>query len=127
MDYAVVIPARYDAVRLPGKPLADIGGRPMIQWVHEAAAAGGAAEVIVATDDERIVEACARFGARAEMTATAHASGTTELRRWCGGSDGRMNGWSSTYRAMSPCCRRRWYRKWRACWPTTATLGWRHW
>ena len=79
MDYAVVIPARYDAVRLPGKPLADIGGRPMIQWVHEAAAAGGAAEVIVATDDERIVEACARFGARAEMTATAHASGTDRI------------------------------------------------
>ena len=66
MDYAVVIPARYDAVRLSGKPLADIGGRPMIQWVHEAAAGSGAAEVIVATDDERVVEACARFGARAE-------------------------------------------------------------
>ena len=79
MDYAVVIPARYDAVRLPGKPLADIGGRPMIQWVHEAAAGGGAAEVIVATDDERIVEACARFGARAEMTAMAHASGTDRI------------------------------------------------
>ena len=51
MDFAVIIPARYGATRLPGKPLADVCGRPMIRWVYEAAAAGGAAEVIVATDD----------------------------------------------------------------------------
>ena len=79
MDFAVVIPARYAATRLPGKPLAEIGGRPMIQWVHEAAVAGAAAEVIVATDDERIVSACARFGAQAEMTAVSHASGTDRV------------------------------------------------
>ena len=79
MDFAVVIPARYGATRLPGKPLADICGRPMIQWVYEAAAAGGAAEVIVATDDARIAEACGRFGARAEMTGSAHASGTDRI------------------------------------------------
>lgn len=79
MDFAVVIPARYGATRLPGKPLADVCGRPMIQWVYEAAAAGGAAEVIVATDDTRIAEACGRFGARAEMTDSAHASGTDRI------------------------------------------------
>ena len=79
MDFAVVIPARYGAARLPGKPLADICGRPMIQWVYEAAAAGGAAEVIVATDDERIADACDRFGARAEMTGSTHASGTDRI------------------------------------------------
>ena len=79
MDFTVVIPARYAAARLPGKPLAEIGGRPMIQWVHEAAVAGKAAEVIVATDDERIVSACARFGARAELTAAAHLSGTDRI------------------------------------------------
>lgn len=79
MDFTVVIPARYGATRLPGKPLAEIGGRPMIQWVHEAAVAGGAADVIVATDDERIAAACARFGARTEMTAAAHASGTDRI------------------------------------------------
>lgn len=79
MDFAVVIPARYRATRLPGKPLADVCGRPMIQWVYEAAAAGGATEVIVATDDVRIAKACGRFGARAEMTDSAHASGTDRI------------------------------------------------
>ena len=79
MDFAVVIPARYGATRLPGKPLADVCGRPMSQWVYDAAAAGGAAEVIVATDDTRIAEACGRFGARAEITDSAHASGTDRI------------------------------------------------
>lgn len=79
MDFAVVIPARYASARLPGKPLADVGGRPMIRWVWELAAAGGAAEVIVATDDRRIADACARFGARAEMTDGGHASGTDRI------------------------------------------------
>ena len=79
MDFAVIIPARYGATRLPGKPLADVCGRPMIRWVYEAAAAGGAAEVIVATDDARIAEACGGFGARVEMTDGAHASGTDRI------------------------------------------------
>jgi 3-deoxy-manno-octulosonate cytidylyltransferase (CMP-KDO synthetase) len=52
--FHVVIPARYASTRLPGKPLADIGGRPMIQRVVERAAASGAEEIWVATDDERI-------------------------------------------------------------------------
>lgn len=79
MDFTVVVPARYAATRLPGKPLADIGGRPMIQWVCEAAAGSGAADVVVATDDERIRTACARFGVAAEMTSGTHASGTDRI------------------------------------------------
>lgn len=59
MDFTVIIPARYAATRLPGKPLADLGGRPLLQWVHERALASGAVRVAVATDDARI-EAAAR-------------------------------------------------------------------
>lgn len=77
--FRVVIPARYASTRLPGKPLADIGGRPMIQWVHERVAASGAAEVIVAVDDERVAECCAGFGAVVQMTSAAHATGTDRL------------------------------------------------
>ena len=78
-DFRVVIPARYASSRLPGKPLADIGGRPMIAWVHERAAASGAAEVVVATDDERVAEAARAHGARVEMTGQRHQSGTDRV------------------------------------------------
>lgn len=78
-DFIAVIPARYASSRLPGKPLADIGGRPMIEWVHERAAASGARTVVVATDDERIAEACRRFGAAVELTRPDHASGTDRV------------------------------------------------
>lgn len=78
-SFTVVIPARFGSSRLPGKPLADIGGRPMIAWVHERAASSGAAEVIVATDDPRIAAACEAFGARVELTSAAHASGTDRI------------------------------------------------
>jgi 3-deoxy-manno-octulosonate cytidylyltransferase (CMP-KDO synthetase) len=74
-----VIPARYDSVRLPGKPLADICGRPMIVWVYEAARRSSATEVIVATDDERIAAACRAVRARVELTATHYASGTDRI------------------------------------------------
>ena len=53
--FHVVVPARFAATRLPGKPLAQIHGRPLIQWVWERACASGVASVIVATDDERIL------------------------------------------------------------------------
>ena len=92
-EFTVVVPARYASTRLPGKPLADIGGRPMIAWVHEQAARSGAAEVVVATDDERIAAACEAFGAHAEMTGAEHASGTdriAELARRLGWDDGRI-------------------------------------
>lgn len=77
--FIVVIPARYASTRLPGKPLKDIAGKPMIQWVYEQASHSGATEVIVATDDDRIAAACAGFGARAELTAAEHASGTDRI------------------------------------------------
>jgi 3-deoxy-manno-octulosonate cytidylyltransferase (CMP-KDO synthetase) len=77
--FIVVIPARYGSTRLPGKPLKDIAGKPMIEWVHAQASQSGASEVIVATDDERIVAACRAFGARAELTSTSHPSGTDRI------------------------------------------------
>ncbi len=77
--FHVVIPARYAAARLPGKPLLKIGGRPLIQWVWERAQACGAASVIIATDDERIAKAARAFGAECAMTRASHASGTDRV------------------------------------------------
>lgn len=77
--FHVVIPARYAAARLPGKPLIVIGGRPLVQWVWERARASGAVAVIVATDDERIRDAALGFGADCAMTSPAHASGTDRV------------------------------------------------
>jgi 3-deoxy-manno-octulosonate cytidylyltransferase (CMP-KDO synthetase) len=72
-----IIPARYSATRLPGKPLADICGKPLIQYVYEQAKKSGLLEdVIVATDDERILEAVEEFGGKAVMTSPSHPSGT---------------------------------------------------
>jgi 3-deoxy-manno-octulosonate cytidylyltransferase (CMP-KDO synthetase) len=79
LPFRVVIPARYASVRLPGKPLVDICGRPMLFWVHQIAVNSGATEVIVATDDERIVEAVGAFGGRVRMTSLTHASGTDRI------------------------------------------------
>lgn len=77
--YKVVIPARYASTRLPGKPLREILGKPMLQHVYEAAMSCSAAETIVATDDERIEKAATAFGSRVCMTSTEHASGTDRL------------------------------------------------
>jgi 3-deoxy-manno-octulosonate cytidylyltransferase (CMP-KDO synthetase) len=77
--FHVVIPARFAAARLPGKPLLDIGGRPLIQWVWECARASGAASVIVATDDARIRKVASGFGADCAMTGHDHASGTDRI------------------------------------------------
>jgi 3-deoxy-manno-octulosonate cytidylyltransferase (CMP-KDO synthetase) len=77
--FIAVIPARYGSSRLPGKPLKDIAGKPMIEWVYRQAVHSGAERVIVATDDERIVAACRAFGAPVEMTSAAHASGTDRI------------------------------------------------
>ncbi|MDA1183694.1 MAG: 3-deoxy-manno-octulosonate cytidylyltransferase [Acidobacteria bacterium] len=72
----VVIPARYQSTRFPGKPLADIAGRPMIEHVYaRAAEVPGVSAVIVATDDDRIAEAVARFGGVARMTRSTHRTG----------------------------------------------------
>jgi 3-deoxy-manno-octulosonate cytidylyltransferase (CMP-KDO synthetase) len=72
-----IIPARYSATRLPGKPLADICGKPLIQYVYEQARKSKLLEdVIVATDDERILKAVEGFGGKAVMTSPTHPSGT---------------------------------------------------
>ncbi len=75
----VIIPARYAATRLPGKPLRDVAGRPLVVRVLERALASGAAQVIVATDDARIATAVRDAGGRAVMTAASHASGTDRI------------------------------------------------
>lgn len=79
MSFTVVIPARYASSRLPGKPLAEIAGKPMIQHVCERAAESRADRVVVATDDDRIRTACESFGAEVVMTSPNHASGTDRL------------------------------------------------
>lgn len=79
MTFTVVIPARYQSTRLPGKPLADIGGKPMIQRVYEQAIKAGADQVIVATDDKRVEEVVIAFGGQVCMTSDQHESGTERL------------------------------------------------
>lgn len=75
-----VIPARYASTRFPGKPLAIIAGKPMVQWVYEKAlGAKSVGEVIVATDDQRIADAVADFGGRAVMTSPDHPTGTDRI------------------------------------------------
>lgn len=76
----VVIPARYGSTRLPGKPLVSLAGLPMIQWVYKRAkSAQRVDEVIVATDDERIVKAVESFGGQARMTRVDHRTGTERV------------------------------------------------
>jgi 3-deoxy-manno-octulosonate cytidylyltransferase (CMP-KDO synthetase) len=76
----IVIPARYGATRLPGKPLVSLGGQPMIQRVYERAKlAARAQRVIVATDDERILKAVESFGGDARMTRPDHRTGTERV------------------------------------------------
>jgi len=80
MRTVAVIPARYASTRYPGKPLVDIRGKTMLQMVYEeAAACEGIDEVIIATDDERILAAAKAFGARAVMTSEACRSGTDRV------------------------------------------------
>ncbi|MBP5307163.1 MAG: 3-deoxy-manno-octulosonate cytidylyltransferase [Paludibacteraceae bacterium] len=78
MKFLVIIPARYASTRFPGKPLADLGGKSVIQRVYEQAQKA-VPDVYVATDDERIFEAVERFGGRAVMTSADHRSGTDRL------------------------------------------------
>jgi 3-deoxy-manno-octulosonate cytidylyltransferase (CMP-KDO synthetase) len=78
-DYHIVIPARYASTRLPGKPLAQLAGRSMIEHVHDRARAAGAASVVVATDSARIEAVCREFGAAVCLTHAEHASGTDRI------------------------------------------------
>ncbi|MCB1687272.1 MAG: 3-deoxy-manno-octulosonate cytidylyltransferase [Halioglobus sp.] len=84
MAYTVVIPARYGSTRLPGKPLLDILGKPMVQRVWEQAQLSAAARVVIATDDARIVEVARSFNAEVCLTKPEHPSGTDRLQQVAG-------------------------------------------
>lgn len=83
MEFRVVIPARYDSERLPGKALLEIAGKPMIQHVYERAVDSGADSVVIATDDSRIAEAAKKFGAKVCMTSDEHTTGTDRIAEAC--------------------------------------------
>lgn len=76
---AAIIPARFASTRFPGKVLAELCGKPMIQWVYEKATASIADEVLIATDDKRVVDAVEAFGGKAVMTSPDHPSGTDRI------------------------------------------------
>jgi 3-deoxy-manno-octulosonate cytidylyltransferase (CMP-KDO synthetase) len=77
--FHIIIPARYASARLPGKPLLEINGKPLIQHVYESACQCGAEKVYIATDDTRIQETASSFAAEVIMTATDHMSGTDRI------------------------------------------------
>jgi 3-deoxy-manno-octulosonate cytidylyltransferase (CMP-KDO synthetase) len=79
MKAAAIIPARYGSTRLPGKPLIEIKGKPLIQYVYERVQTSSVRQVIVATDDERIVAAVRGFGGEAVLTSPHHRSGTERV------------------------------------------------
>jgi 3-deoxy-manno-octulosonate cytidylyltransferase (CMP-KDO synthetase) len=88
-EIVIVIPARYGSVRLPGKPLVPLAGKPMIQRVYERAKLSKlATQVIVATDDDRIVKAVEGFGGQARMTRTEHRTGTERVAEVAAHSEG---------------------------------------
>lgn len=89
VPFKVVIPARYGSARLPGKPLLDIAGKPMIVHVCERAKEAAADEIVVATDDLRIFETVLELGIQAEMTRADHQSGTERIAEVAG-----LRGWS---------------------------------
>ncbi|TNE82889.1 MAG: 3-deoxy-manno-octulosonate cytidylyltransferase [Gammaproteobacteria bacterium] len=96
MSFTVVIPARYGSSRLPGKPLADICGKPMVQHVVERAQESRADRVVVATDDDRIRRVCEQFGVQVVMTSPEHASGTDRLEEVS-----RVLGFESDHRVVN--------------------------
>ena len=79
MSYHIVIPARMASERLPGKPLADIAGHPLIEHVYRRAAASGADEVVIATDSPDVQNAARAFGAKAVMASESHTSGSDRI------------------------------------------------
>ncbi len=87
--FRVAIPARLDSTRFPAKVLAPLAGRAMIEHVHGLAQRSGAAEVVIATDNERVRAACAAFGAQVELTSAEHLSGTDRIAELA-----RRRGWA---------------------------------
>ncbi len=83
MGFVVVIPARYDSVRLPGKPLLDLAGMPMVQRVWSQACRSRAERVVVATDNDEIRRVVEGFGGEVCMTSSRHPSGTDRLQEAC--------------------------------------------
>ncbi len=79
MGFTVCIPARFSSTRLPGKPLADINGKPLIEHVYNRATESSAERVVIATDDLKIRDICDHFGAEVCMTARNHTSGTDRI------------------------------------------------
>lgn len=79
MKFKVVIPARLDSTRLPRKVLRELHGRPMIQWVWDAARGSGAEDVVIATDSAEVQKTCAAFGAAVALTSPRHNSGTDRI------------------------------------------------
>ena len=89
MSFVIVIPARFASMRLPGKPLLDIAGKPMIQHVWQRAMESKAEQVLIATDDQRIADAAHAFGAEVAFTRADHPSGTDRLQEVA-----QQQGWS---------------------------------
>lgn len=79
IPFVVFIPARYDSVRFPHKVLADIKGKPMIQWTWEAAVASDPIRVIITTDNQLVYDTCKAFGAEVHMSSSSHQSGTSRI------------------------------------------------
>jgi 3-deoxy-manno-octulosonate cytidylyltransferase (CMP-KDO synthetase) len=85
LQIVAVIPARFSSVRFPGKPLADLAGRPLVQWVYDAAlSCPSFQDVIVATESEVIAERVREFGGQVEMTSPEHPSGTDRVAEVAG-------------------------------------------
>ena len=82
-DFVVVIPARFASLRLPGKPLREINGKPMIQHVYERAVESSAEQIVIATDDQRIAGVARAFGAEVCMTGEQHRSGSERIAEVC--------------------------------------------
>ena len=81
--FNVVIPARYESERFPGKPLCDIAGKPMIEHVWQSAVASDAGEIFIATDNNMIQEVASSFGANVVMTSNEHKSGSERIAEVC--------------------------------------------
>ena len=81
MNFKVVIPARYESSRLPGKALLEVNGKPIVQYVYENACESNAEQVVIATDDNRIENAAKAFNAEVCLTSVQHKSGTDRCER----------------------------------------------